>query len=658
MSNTADWIAFDEVEIDVRGHRLIVAGAPAPLEPKAFAVLLLLARDPGRVFTHVEILDAVWGHRHVTIGVLNRVITILRKALGESGEAHRYVCTVHGVGYRFDADARTIVKPDVQQPAGRSERGPVMAAAADLRATAGDSPQAATDALAVTRPADAAASYTDSARAHPEGWRWRSIALLSLLLLAALLGWLAVRREFAAPPPGTPPILIVLPLQVLGSDHTAADMAAGLSEELATHLAHIAGLTLISQTSAALAHERKLDFVQLAQQLHVSHAIEGSLRQEDDHVRIDLRLIEVPAGKTAWAQDYDRKFADMLSLQSEIAQAVATALSLRMTSTSTAEPPPDPEVFREYLELRQYILSHSRSPDFYEAEGRLKALAARAPDFAAVHGLLALQLAKELDEQKAVAEATQALKTDPASPYAHAALGVLACNRHDWNDCMNELRVALAPNAGDSYMNLNMGIGLAILGYREEALRHFMIAHATDPLSYWMNLHVGTELDVLGRSDEARVYFDALSEPLSSTTILTRWYNAISRQDYLGAHDIAAQMPDDDPRKASALAVADAFAHPVAWPDALKEMHAFEEKTGQTSGFVALVPRPDVAKALRRYGGFDFFEGKFIWGPSFAAIRRDPAFSELLRRAKVIDYWNEHGWPPQCKQDGSGARCD
>ena len=98
-------LAFDESAIDFAGRRLLRDGVEQPLEPKAFAVLALLAGTPGRVFTRDEILDAVWGHRSVTPGVLNRVMTLLRHALGEDAQAARYLHTVHGVGYRFDLPA-------------------------------------------------------------------------------------------------------------------------------------------------------------------------------------------------------------------------------------------------------------------------------------------------------------------------------------------------------------------------------------------------------------------------------------------------------------------------------------------------------------------------------------------------------------------------
>lgn len=94
-------LAFDDVVIDLAGHRVLRGGLAQPLEPRAFGVLALLAQAPGRVFPRDEILDAGWGHRHVTPGVLNRVMTLLRHALGEDAHTPRYLHTVHGVGYRF-----------------------------------------------------------------------------------------------------------------------------------------------------------------------------------------------------------------------------------------------------------------------------------------------------------------------------------------------------------------------------------------------------------------------------------------------------------------------------------------------------------------------------------------------------------------------------
>lgn len=115
----SDNLVFDDVVIDFAGRRLLRAGVVQALEPKAFAVLALLGGTPGRVFTRDEILDAVWGHRHVTPGVLNRVMTLLRHALGEDAHSPHYLHTVHGVGYRFDLPAVAAAPaPPLQLPPG------------------------------------------------------------------------------------------------------------------------------------------------------------------------------------------------------------------------------------------------------------------------------------------------------------------------------------------------------------------------------------------------------------------------------------------------------------------------------------------------------------------------------------------------------------
>ena len=72
-------IAFDDIRVEPDAHRLSRAGVDVPLEPKAFAVLQVMLARPGHAFSRDELLDAVWGHRHVTPGVLVRVVGLIRK---------------------------------------------------------------------------------------------------------------------------------------------------------------------------------------------------------------------------------------------------------------------------------------------------------------------------------------------------------------------------------------------------------------------------------------------------------------------------------------------------------------------------------------------------------------------------------------------------
>jgi len=97
-----DWIyRFDDVEVRMRARSLVRNGARVSVEPKAFAVLLELLAHPGETLTRDTLLDHVWGHRHVTSGVLNRIIAQLRRALGDDAGHPHVIRTVHGLGYGF-----------------------------------------------------------------------------------------------------------------------------------------------------------------------------------------------------------------------------------------------------------------------------------------------------------------------------------------------------------------------------------------------------------------------------------------------------------------------------------------------------------------------------------------------------------------------------
>ncbi|HKR77258.1 MAG TPA: winged helix-turn-helix domain-containing protein [Rhodanobacter sp.] len=662
------YIAFDTVEIDLDGRRVSVGGRDVALEPKAFDVLALLVQAPGKAFSRDELLDAVWGHRHVTPGVLNRVVTLVRHALGENAGSTRHIRTLHGVGYRFDGVVRRYAQrvASSEDPTATSDAASAMSSAA-VASRPGDAsvapPSAAVaggyaeDAVAAAAPVVPATPRRQSA--SPVLW------VLVVALVVAASGALFWRRGNSAKPAVAPlPTLVVLPLRVIGDDKGEAVFADGLSEELTTELARVDGLRLIASVSAARARELGLDAAQLAERLHVTHAIEGSLRESGDALHIDLRLIETPSGRTLWAQGYDRQAKDVFGVQQQIAQAVASALALHLPLDRVAAQLPDPAVFREYLRLRHIFLARPIGADYEKAESDLDALAAHAPAFAPVHGLLALNLATHFEpghEQQALPEATRALRLDPDDVYAQAALGELACERNEWNDCMKQLRATLAHNPADPVMNSLVGLRLGRLGYREQALRQFQLEYAMDPLSYWAVANLGTQLDTLGRHAEAQHYLDALPGLDGKPNLMTdmmRWRNAVWRHDLAGARDIAAHMPDDFVRKPLYLAFSVALADPARWPQALAELRAAQATSDEPFLLQLQVPHPDEATALRVFETAGQFEGKLMWVPEYAAIRQGPAFSAFLRRTNTLAYWNANGWPPQCRPDGDGARCD
>jgi TolB-like protein/DNA-binding winged helix-turn-helix (wHTH) protein len=649
------WIVFDQVAIDLAGRRLFVNGQVVLLEPKAFAVLSLLAHQPGQALTRDQILDAVWGHRHVTPSVLNRVMTLIRQALKEDGQEHQYLHTLYGVGYRLDAAVRFLAaRPNMQHPDFES---------LEQRTEATESAALEPAQISAVRAPDNHESRAPR-RSRLIGW-----LAVSVTFLMAALAW--GLHEDAADVKTVPaivsPTLVVVPLHAVGDDQNESIFAEGLSEELITQLAHIEGLRLISSTSAMRAGKEGLDPAQLAQRLHVTHALEGSLRQSGDRLRIDLRLIAVPSGRTLWAQGYDRKFADVFGVQQEIAQAVASALTLHIGLEDQPREAVDPQVFREYLRLRS--LEHNATDwanDTRQAIPAMRALVARAPDYAAAHGLLALTLASghlvPNAESEALEEANRALELDPDSLDGHAALAQRACQRTEWTECMNQLRIVHALSPADSLTHLMHGIFLAELGYREQALLHFETANAADPLNYWTNFMCGQTLDALGRHDDAKRYFDllpGLEKKLGGLTLVARWRNAIWRKDFAGAGEFATQMPED--RRAAYAAVTAAMLDARRWPAADTAIALLERETGYTSFLRLQEPQlniPAVVSLLEADVRGWHIDAMLMWAPEFAPLRHAPAFGDLLLRMHMPQYWAENGWPPQCTAEGRGVRCE
>ncbi|WP_165418339.1 winged helix-turn-helix domain-containing protein [Dyella amyloliquefaciens] len=186
-----DWIyQFDDIVVEPRAHRLVRAGVSLSVEPKAFSVLLALLQQAGEVVGKEALLDAAWGHRHVTPGVLTRVISQLRHTLGDCAGNPRYIATVHTLGYRFIGDVH------------RTPESPVVPAASEPDAPR-DSP---------LPPSDSTAKPPDRPTSAPMPWLAAVIMVAAIVaMLAAASLWHPPRDQVRAPRTSPQPAFVVLP---------------------------------------------------------------------------------------------------------------------------------------------------------------------------------------------------------------------------------------------------------------------------------------------------------------------------------------------------------------------------------------------------------------------------------------------------------------
>ncbi|MCC7363771.1 MAG: response regulator transcription factor [Dehalococcoidia bacterium] len=94
-----------DILIDSDRHLVTRAGEPVDLTPREFALLAMLAEQPGRVFTRQQILERVWESEYFDDHVVEVHVANLRRKLADDPGAPRYVQTVRGVGYRAGAPA-------------------------------------------------------------------------------------------------------------------------------------------------------------------------------------------------------------------------------------------------------------------------------------------------------------------------------------------------------------------------------------------------------------------------------------------------------------------------------------------------------------------------------------------------------------------------
>jgi TolB-like protein len=105
---------FEHFELDLARGELRASGDPCHVEPQVFALLALLVENRARLVSRDELIEKVWDGRIVTDAAIASRVKSARQALGDDGQAQRFIRTVHRKGFRFVAGVR--VAPDAVEP--------------------------------------------------------------------------------------------------------------------------------------------------------------------------------------------------------------------------------------------------------------------------------------------------------------------------------------------------------------------------------------------------------------------------------------------------------------------------------------------------------------------------------------------------------------
>jgi TolB-like protein len=179
----------------------------------------------------------------------------------------------------------------------------------------------------------------------------------------------------------------------LSPDKKNAFFTDGLHDEIISTLANRAqGLEVISRTTMMLYRTAPKSVQEIARELGVTHVLEGSVQREGNTVRLTLQLINARTDEHVWSQDYDRTLKSALTLQSDVANEVASQLAVKLTSGTEPFRPltQDPQANDLYLKAQLDQDASVRGldtplEDLRRIQGLLDGALARDPQFAAAY---------------------------------------------------------------------------------------------------------------------------------------------------------------------------------------------------------------------------------------------------------------------------------
>jgi TolB-like protein/DNA-binding winged helix-turn-helix (wHTH) protein/Tfp pilus assembly protein PilF len=591
-----------------------------PLTPKAFHTLLVLVEAQGRVVAKDELLQKIWPDTFVEEATLAQNVFTLRRQLENNSEAI-YIETVPKRGYRFVVPVRiekTPVRPELTTPISPSNQ--------------------------------------DRSRRSS-----RLLGMLGTMFLIAGMAFLLYRfgNSKVRMKPSERIMLVVLPVQNLTGNAADEYLVDGITEEVIANLgsANPPRLGVIARTSSMAYKDTKKTVQDIGRELHVDYVLESSLREGSGQIRFTAQLIRAQDQTHVWAHSYDYPLKDVLSLQGELARAVAAEIPFGLPPESLARLPSAqavrPEAYDAYLRGR-FFWNKRTAPTLTTARNYFQQAIEIDPNFALGYAGLS-------DCYQVMVDVSQITPTEGFSLARTAAMRALALNDRlaeahtslasingdvdwDWQGAEAEYKRALELNP--NYVNAHHWYGdfLAGLGRFDESEAEIRKALELDPLAPVLGV---TLAQLYCRTGRCELGLEQLNKTLEMYPDFTEAHEAVADiYAHLGRYEEstveikkAGRLPEGHALLLSGYAAARAG----RLDEALNALHEFDKDTKFLHGpiylavlYAALGEKDKAFASLERARqGHDPFMAYFRADFKLEALQSDPRYAELCRRMKM-----------------------
>jgi len=605
-------LSFGPFEADLRSGELRKQGIRVRLQAQPFQLLVMLLERPGELVTREEICQRLWpADTFVDFDrSLGTAVNKIREVLNDSAAEPRFIETLPRRGYRFIVPVVTLADPsqDVEPP---SSSAP-----------------------------EPNKEEEDHRSPFQRSLVW--IGVCVVLVVAALVAWYWRRPH---------PIqsIAVLPLANLSTDPNQQFFADGVTDELTTNLAQIASLRVISHTSAVACWSAHKSASEIARCLGVDALVEGSVVRSGDRVRINTQLIHAASDRHLWAHTYDLQLNDVLTVQGELARAIAASVSHTLTPQEAARlsrpHPMSPEVALLYFKASNLLAR----TDARQARDLFQQATELDPDSAESWAGLAdawhtMGVQGDFDAFDHAKEAARkALEIDPSQAQALMALGAMSFG-YDWNPAQSEeyFRQAIASRPNYAMAHALFAITLAHRGRTEESIKEIKLAALLDPVSVPINSFAWHVYFCARQYDEALRVIQAANELDPSFRAV---YGRLARSwdqkgEYQKAIDtrvrgriVAGESPEKANQDVAGLraALASGGRRGMCQYELDKTPPEERYSTGPAALYLCLGNRDAALDALEKgYQNREPYLIVWIIAPEFDTLRSEPRYQKIL----------------------------
>lgn len=458
--------------------------------------------------------------------------------------------------------------------------------------------------------------------------------------------------------------IAVLPFANMSTEPGQEYFSDGLSEELLNVLTKVEGLNVASRTSSFAFKGDNRSIQKIARALRVANILEGSVRKVGNRLRITAQLIDASTDVHLWSDTYDREMTDIFQVQDEIANAIVAALTAELgvglETVNVKSATTSLDAYDLYLQAREMFLARINLPTSWAMLERATVL---DPSFtkawetlAAVHSVATSWFPGDgIDhESLALASARRALELDPSLSMPHAVIAMKhQVTGEGYPGAIRSLDKAVENDPRNSTALLWRGITWYEMGYHQKAMEDFDACLAVDPGYLNCQQYRAMTLFTMGRvQDGVRAFEATLDDNFHSTT-----GTFVSYYVHTGQKPMAYAV--------AALALREQFAPIRHWVDAIEDPdgdHAPRVERFEDWGKAYnrdICDMDFVAVAMKQAQCMDRkVNAEQKWLPDAAWFRKTQAFKDYVN-ANLMAYWQESGFPPQCRDLGEGDfECD